>query len=299
MKKKGGYLMSDQSFPEKPLLPYSTIQFDSRKIKQAQFGHPQAGLKHLIWHVLTPPESHGWNCIWSQRFECLADNQTALKQAAKSRHQTGNFLSEEGDPNDGLAANTELNGLLKTYIESIQNQLVESNRLGWRVSSGKRHVQLDTNGIYSVVSVSLIDQSITLITAFLPGFGSSEAVARSKHQAENLHARDAGYSDQQHRRYPRSRRNGSKAIGTSNKRLAQRQSTIGQEDRIYYQVFRPVIQFVRSSQPGFPTPAIDRSIHERPTTEQKSPSICDLKGVLPSMNSLKLDAWKALRTQTN
>lgn len=245
-----------------------------------RFGNTKSALQHLTHHVLTPPESHAWHLIWEDRFASLGDEPAALKWCAMQREALASIFQNNAAA-EGIATPEPLAPLLQSYLQTIQTQVKNAARLGWTVKLRDQSAGFDTHGIFSAtVDVS---GSTIIKTAYLPGFGSSEATRQSQAIPSDPHARSRIASKMRGR--DREQRTGARRPGITSRLAERRSGKWSSEEKLYYLVFRPAVQSLRRWQPG-----LNREVR---------PNLQDLKSVLPRMSELKLEHWKALRQEVS
>lgn len=231
-----------------------------------------AAKEHLLWHVLTPQESHAWHEVWSRSFDELEESEPSLNSCYRLRDELANHSGLES-PELPLAR------LLDAYCKAIVSQRSEAEALGWWTDSGGVRATLDTNGIFCIWNTGSAEQYVS--TAFLPGFGSAEATVASRETPSDPHARVVGKS------WMRGERNGergsrveSSTLGIKDRLKQRRACAWTDSERLYYLVFRVVVQFIRRLQ-GEHCSGI---------------GLASLKQVLPPMSRLKYESWMQLRS---
>lgn len=245
--------------------------FDKHKLS---FSDPVRLANHLVNHVLTPDESHAWYVVWDENDLLLAPSQSGLDQCFRLREKLRNINSIPSEEASILD-----DQLGKRYEATIVESLQQSERLGWKVKNSWTQVGLSTKGVYYVVSLDR-GKPNSIITGFIPGFGTSAGVRESQGFTEDPHIRTRANSRTRRQRNNESS-NGHKSL---QQRTADRRSknwTI--QERQYYLVFRPVIQFIRGFQNW---------------DSKKAPGLADLKPNLPPMRKLSLQDWIALQQRT-
>ena len=148
----------------------------------------------------------------------------------------------------------------------------DAARLGWKNWRGGVTIALGTEGILMVIAN-------TLKTAFLPGQGDPEAVVSA---AESGGPRSD--SPTPRTRGMRSGRGGVPGWTREDRDRWHRQSDWSESQRLYYGVFRPAVQLIRSQyHRGLDVPGRRLSDYGL------------LKAVLPPMSRLKYHDWLELR----
>lgn len=222
--------------------------------------------KHLAFHVLTPDESHAWGIVWSGQFACLADSEEASQVCYRLRKGLERLEAWEQSPATPLA---------ERYLKSITDVFRHSAALGWQVMPSGCLLAMDTNGIIGVFDIR--SRKPTVITAFIPGFGSVAGTVRAQ-TTQNFYARVIPRSAM--RRESRTEYGGgSEHDGVWRRMARKRAATWSPEQRIFYLVFRPVFQFIRRFQPG---------------RDAVSSDLVFIKTVLPPMSQLSWDSWQVL-----
>jgi hypothetical protein len=223
----------------------------------------QDAVRHLCDHVLTAPECHGWLIVLPGYFEIIdPDNFDARKRYAAAAEQTR-----------GVSAQP----LYDLYALAVRVAALDSACLGWCNTDADVAVALGTSGVLLVI------QGAYLRTAFLSGQGDAAAVR------ESWEAAGAGAGVLSRERGMRSGRPGRSAGAREHDRPGRQRAEErwSAEERLYYYVFRPAVQFIRS-----------RYHASRDLTGHWLD--CDyalLKPVLPPFSRLKLADWQELRRQ--
>jgi len=269
--------------------------------------------RHLNDHVLTPPESHAWGLVWSGRFDCLEDTDAAADQCYRLR-ESGCTASDHGLSKDAAGYQPPVGqerratpervptwiGLSLAYQEEIRKSLGRSQRLSWSKSRGENSIHFDTCGI--VLVCRWRGPKGTVKTAYIPGFSTRGATLRSKRERENPHARVSSTSamrgDALSGTQGRSRENNL----TVRERLAQRHAAKWDaDDKLFYLVFRPAVQAVRSRQTtgieSFAEGDVGTDVGEFSSDITARLSIGDLKALLPKQSELKVDSWKRFKAE--
>jgi len=226
------------------------------------FADWQPAVQHLCDHVLSAPECQAWAIVLEgQTLPVKLDDANARWHYAEQARQ----------PCGGLAQ-----ALLDPFATTVIKASTEASQLGWHRSDGPVTVALGISGVLLVIDGS------TVVTAFLPGQGEVSATVEARSQEpgkplalpreRGMRCRPAGSSDT--------------AIADREQRLQQqRQQNWSNEERLYYQVFKPAVQFIRS-----------RYHSSRDLTGRARR--CDyalLKESLPPFSQLRLEHWRQLR----
>jgi hypothetical protein len=212
-------------------------------------------------HVLTAPECSAWAVV----IPCLAE--TIGTDDADKRWN----YAERAAADRGASAQP----LYDLYCEAIALDSRDAAALHWFATPGSVTAAIGTSGI-----LMLIEQE--LVTAFLPGQGSASATRAA--QEEGREARGL----------PRERSMRSGRLGRKqhespreSRRQQRREAGWTPQERLYYRVFRPAVQFVRRSHHRC------RDMYGRLNRGEYAL----LKEVLPPSARLKYDDWLALRAQ--
>ncbi len=223
------------------------------------FADWQRAVEHLSDHVLTEPECQGWAIVLADRTLPLQlDDKDARWRYAQQSHQ----------PRGGQAQS-----LFDLYTDCIRKATDDAHRLGWHGENdnGSVMVGLGTNGVLVLIEESFV------VTAFLPGAGEASATREAREQAGM--SRSA---------LPRERGMRTRRSGGADRELRQqqhRQQNWSHEEQLYYLVFRPAVQFIRS-----------RYHSSRDLTGRLR--CCDyalLKDSLPPLSQLRLQNWQQFR----
>ena len=223
-------------------------------------------LTHVLNHVLTPEEAHAWYYVWEELDERLAPTPAGAEFCFDLRRQL---------PTDAQLQQS----LTNRYLDTIAHQVQESVQMAWTAESRWQQVGLGLAGVYYVL-VRHKDRAETIVTAYIPGFGSAAGTTQSQAEPDNPHARARGVSWMRGERDEGQRKDTDRSIAM---RLRERRAQDwNASQRLYYLVFRPAIQFVRGWQDW-----------KRPHRLNMS----SLGASLPSMSHLKYEDWLNLRTR--
>jgi hypothetical protein len=220
---------------------------------------------HLQSHLLTEPECRAWALVIPEIRDLVELEEPESRWAYYQRAK----LTEGG------AAQK----LYDAFSQSVRTAAGEAHRLRWfasrPASSAKTvTVALGTAGILMVVET-------WLVTAFLPGQGDPQAV-REQQERGGIR-KDVADSARPGIRSGRSGRTGPKDHG-ERARLT-RQGSWSESEKLYYLVFKPAVQFIRSQ---YYDELGSRGEHHRGDYGL-------LKDVLPRMSQLGYDQWQAVR----
>jgi len=265
-----------------------------------EFATPQQLIRHLNFHVLSPPESHAWGLIWRGRFSCLAADPTAEKTCFRLRNMSDRAIgnADEGRSDvtvdtptaDGEKLDSESlwKELLHAYHTETERVQVRSERLGWRTSRDGGSVHFDPYGIVLICFER--DGKPIALTAYVAGATSIGGVLRSHEAPDDAHTRAGGRS--------RMRRHTGPDQGDVRDRMEARRVTTWNEDqKIYFLVFRPAVQFIRGRQPGSPVPGVSEDSGVpigagNSWGRRKRVEMADVKAALPRMSQLDYDGWR-------
>lgn len=272
--------------------------------------------RHLNDHVLTPPESHAWGVVWRGQFDCLKDTVAASDECYRLREVgwkaiepglTRDTAESQATTGQGSPATPAGDAawfrLSVAYQDEIRKSLGRSQRLNWSKSRGEYSIHFDTCGIVLVCRWQGSKGSIK--TAFIPGFSTRAATVRSKREWENPHSRVSPSSLMRGDASSGTRARSQDNHLTIRERLAQQHAAKWDaEERLFYLVFRPAVQAVRSRQaPGiesFARGSADTDAGEAlgfSSGVDMRLTIGDLKAVLPKQSELKMESWKRLMAE--
>jgi hypothetical protein len=224
--------------------------------------------EHVIYHVLSPNESHAWYVIWNQRDDLLSPTEEGLDAAYKARKklQASTDNTTEGD----------FAWLLAKYVDEIDRQFGFSEKIGWVWREQSVQAGLGIDGVFYVLKG--YGDSRRAVTAFVPGFGTSAQTLESQTDCDNPHSRVvksmARESWQERKQFV------CKSIQQRMKEHRLRNDS--NDELIYYVVIRPTLQFLRSYQGS------------------KDPShtaLARVRDILPRNGQLKFESWLELKTK--
>lgn len=222
-------------------------------VQAAFFPGLDSAVDHLCRHVLSHPESDGWLLV----APALADEAGLCDE--EGRHQARLAV---------LRHEQELTGrLVGLYRRACEVAAGDAFLLGWHVSDGAVTVALGTSGTFFLIEARV------LTTAYLPGLGSPEAVRASGEGGHPAAGRE--------RRLMRRDRGGRGHVPEARRRREQNWTA---EERLYYCVFRPAVQHIRSRH---------HRAHE--LDGGRRDDIALLNRVLPRMSCLTLELWQEHR----
>jgi len=232
------------------------------------FETPEKLLQHITLHVLTPEEAHAWYFIWRETDPRLAPTPEGVNSCFQIRSR----LHDDDDLRDSFTAQ---------YLMSISEQIQESVELEWTAETYWFQVGFSLSGVFYVLAKAS-DRSEKLVTAYVPGFGTAAGTKQSREKPADPHARIRCTS------WMRDRRETGRADRVEHsiaKRLTDRRVNKWNADqRLYFLVFRPAMQFLRGWQDWRRPDRLDMS---------------SLQSRLPLMSQLKLESWMELRTRRN
>ncbi len=214
--------------------------------------------EHLRDHLLTAPESEAWAVV-APGYLLLLD---PADGDARWRYW------EQVETSGGAAAQP----LYDLYREAASADALDARLVRWVRVQGRVTVAVGTSGILMLVEDGIVR------TAFLPGQGDPEATrqARASEDGRGL-VRERGM---------RSGRPGTGGAGNREEAIRQRREAgWTPEQRLYYRVFRPCVQFVKRCHHRH------RDLYGRLLRQDYAL----LKECLPARSRLKLDDWLDLR----
>lgn len=221
---------------------------------------------HVRDHVLTAPECFAWAII-NPNYAKLVD-----VDDADARYD----YAAQSDASHGAMAQ----GLYAIYSAAIKENAEDARILGWFKERGDPRgavtVAFGTDGVLIVMNPK------TVITAFVPGQGDPSAVQMCHQSRFSRGLR----RERRIRSQPTDRAN--TAVSERERRTREnREQRWSREERLYYRVFRPAVQFIRRCHFG-----------ERDFNGQESGRDYGLiKDVLPLRSHLRFEGWKSFRRQ--
>ncbi len=220
----------------------------------------QSAYNHLRDHLLTAPECFAWQIVSPTYLQVVnpedADARWAYsQQAAVSECRTAQRLYD-------------------LYRAAVSQDIDDSLLLAWYHGDCRLMVCLGTSGILAIFEQRAVS------TAFLPGQGSGQAT-RVGQQAEQPRGlpREGGM------RAGRVGRRGREAVEHDRRLRQQREAAWSADQRLYYRVFKPAVQFVKRCHHR------NRDMHGRLIRGDYAL----LKEVLPHLSQLKYEHWILLR----
>lgn len=250
----------------RPMLQLGCIPHPASPSRQVPFFRNWCtAVEHLRDHLLTAPECFAW-AIVAPDYRSLVDPDDA----------EGRFrYVEQARTSQGASAQA----LYDLYRETSALDARDAATLHWFVSVDSLTVGVGTSGI-----CLLIEESV--LTAFLPGQGDPQATLTAK-------GKRTCSGDALPRGLPRERgmRSGRGRTGrpdlSPREQMARerRQATWSELQRIYYEAFRPSIQYIRQAHHAH-RDMLGRSIVN---------DYARLKDVLPRRKQLQYEHWRALR----
>jgi hypothetical protein len=221
----------------------------------AFFADWERACRHLGDHVLTAPECAAWALVLPAMAEHL-DLHDA--NARNSYHQ-------EAQASRGMSAQ----GLFDHYRQATARAVSEAYVLTWHASAGSTTAALGTAGVLVLI------EGACVVTVYLPGQGSAAAVRESCEAAPTRLGRERGLMRRRLDGHPR-----------DNRPREQREARWSAEERLYYRVFRPAVQFLR-----------ERYHQSYGLDGMRRFDGALLKRVLPPMSRLRLPDWQEYRAQ--
>lgn len=222
------------------------------------FGDWRSACDHIQRHLLTAPECHAWALVAPDLTEVI-DLDDDRARWSLSRRAT-----------DGLDESLPI--LYELYCRAVHTASRDASQLGWIAARRSVTIALGIDGILLVI------ESV-LKTAFLPAQADPAVVA-------SVEESGGPRSDSPSARI-RGMRSGRAKNGLDPARVPvwqDRRSTWSRARRIYYEVFRPAVQFIRNQYHD------GRDVRGRCLNDYGR-----LKDVLPPMSRLKFDDWQELR----
>lgn len=226
--------------------------------RQAPFFHStQAALHHLRDHVLTAPECEGWMVV-SPPINAHLDLTDGRQRAA---------YVQAAEQSGGPSAQP----VFDLYRQAAADACRDAATLNWHATLGRDTVALGTSGVFVLLEDGCVQ------TAYLPGQGSAEAVQTSRTGLPGVLPRDRGLMRRRPDRADRERR-----------AQDQREGQWSDQERLYYRVYRPAVQFIRRRYHS--NVGLDGRVRQAEGL---------LKAVLPTMSQLSLDDWRMCRARVS
>lgn len=225
-----------------------TVTHPNPAIREAYFFvNEQKALEHLQNHLLTSPENEAWALV-------LADlGQAEIAETLKDSEACFRLIRLAGEA--GAAAVSEY---LEAYRKAVNQGCVEARKLGWWAQDRWVAVAIGTTAVFA-----LFENSV-LRTAYIP----AQAVKNRKREPGTVTPLPPAHK----MRKPREKERDRKA--------AEREAQWTALERIYYKLFRPAVQFIRSRYHTWVS-----------LNGQKWDDIALLKDRLPRMSQLSYAKW--------
>jgi hypothetical protein len=210
---------------------------------------------HICDHLLTHPECRAWAVV-------LADEGCPVDlRDADLRWKTARALFDgEGQE------------LYDLYVCEIGLAADSARKLGWHASCEKKEKGKEISVALGLQGLLLVVDGDTLLSAFLGGQGVASRTTEERPTRGNPLPREGS---------------GPVAEPTQEARArARRAKRWGPEETLFYEVFRPAVQFVRrQTYDSF-------DLTGQPLSRHSSRDYWRLRAVLPRMSQLKLEGWK-------
>lgn len=244
-----------------------------------QFSNTDSLKKHLNDHVLTPSESYSWGIVWKGEIQFLEESDNGDNTCYRMRVELFDDMAGE----HSLA----LSDLMNRYLTTANDLFTQSQRLGWRVQALRVAACINSSGVVGVFETGA---STTIVkTVFIPGFGTADGTLQSQKADSSPHDRvsASGFNSRgsamrgADSRGRQSDHRDSRRGGIQHRMRNRRAAAWNSDQRVYYLVFRPAIQFLRRLQLG---------------SNACSRDVALLKSVLPMMSQLKINKWLELRS---
>lgn len=250
--------MTDESKPEKLQLvdiPHPVVPRSSVRV----FRDAESACRHLRDHLLTAPECDAWAIICPEYADLIDLN-----------HPNSRFrFWQEVQRTEGLSAKA----LYDIYCRAIRANAEDAKTLGWLVGNKHTIIALGTDGLV------IIFHHDTVTTAFLPGKGTPEAVRDQRHANPRGLPRESGMRSGRPNRWTEEAAHRDRLI------RQRREASWTRDQRIYYCVFRPSLQFLRRVQRVLPKTNGNKTVLGYEA----------LKQVIPPLSLLKWPIWQHLR----
>lgn len=224
---------------------------DPFRARAAFFGNEARAVEHLVNHVLTAPESQAWALVFEDagddRLAQVVNDSQQCYRVAKQAHESG------------AAA---VSGLMDAYRQAVDRACFEASRLHWWATDGHVTVSLGIRAVFAVI------EKCTVKTAYIPAQGTPEAVLRRQERK----GVPVPFMPARKMRNHRETRKDSRAV--------EREKEWTLQQKIYYRLFRPAVQFIRSRYHGMTA-----------MNGARRNDLALLKDRLPSMSNLKYEKW--------
>jgi hypothetical protein len=247
--------------PAPPTLELRTLAHPARPhLRVPVFGDWLKACEHLRDHLLTAPECYAWADVLPE----YADILDPASEDARWRY------AQEAMATGGRRAQA----LYDLYSAATARDARDAALLAWHCTEGDVTVALGTSGILLVVED-------VVRTAFLPGQGSPLQTQLARDLPED----SAGLPRQAGMRTPRPARPALAGSTKEQRERREREALWSREQRLYYHVFKPSVQFVRECHHRH------RDMHGKLLRRDYAL----LKEVLPPLSRLKFHHWMELR----
>jgi hypothetical protein len=241
------------------------------------FRNPQHAARHICDHILAAPECEGWALV-CPNFPSL------ISLDSKMRFRAARQVLKLDDPAQAL---------YEIYGQAIVEALTSASRLQWDATKKGTRVALGSSGLLVIITDRVVR------SAFLPGFGDPEQVKNTSASEAPLR-REASKSmrtrGRRRRRTPRrtavpeheyQKKRYKRWLELEEREELQKQcEDWSPEERLYHEVFRRVVIFVRD---------LPSSSSELAGGSSRRNDYILLHNVLPPLSKLKYANWCAMR----
>ncbi len=225
------------------------------------FRDSMSACQHLRDHLLTAPECYAWGIVCPEFHEILDIE----------NDDTRFYYWEEAKRSNGASAQL----LYDIYSEAIRLNSADAAILKWIITNSYVTIVLGLDGVVVVIN----DRLSVVASAYLPGQGDARGVQDSRSLGRKGFPRERPMRNGR----PSGRR---EALAERDRRVMERrEENWNLEQKLYYRVFRPAVQYVRRYQRAIPSSAMHSSVVSFET----------LKTVLPPVTQLKWEDWQNLR----
>lgn len=220
------------------------------------FANVDKAVEHLCNHLLVSPECHGWALIIPGYRDSLNPEDANARWIA----------SKEAVRSGGASVQS----LYDAWLAISDAEAKAATQLAWVIRVGRTTVAMGIQGVLLIV-----DDVVR--TSFLPGLGDARETVRAAQAGERR-------VDRLGMRAPRKGNDDDHCSPTPG--TTRQRARWSLEERIYYEVFRPAVQFIRR-QHNWNTGWNDAQLG--------SNDYGSLKQRLPPMSRLRIEQWKELR----
>ena len=228
-----------------------------------EFKGPEYLCRKLLKHVLREPEQTCWQLVLQHDLEpgALSELRSRLESIEETERTQQSKVAFKV-----IASSRDLRQLAEGYLEAAERAIENAKRLGWWTQDRGERCSFDCFGVFAIENLRRENRSV-LRTTYIPTPASTDGHVSSTSSS----SLQRGSAMRRHVWLKR--------LEQEQERRRKRACNYSEEQSLYYFVFRPAVEKIKSAQPS---------------SNEHHQEMMKLKTILPDWKQLNYSHWRRI-----